>query len=67
MARLLNQQRAIRLLQRHGWTRTIGGKHAVKMQKPECRPITLPRHRGRDYSKGLTRAILKQAGIRNNI
>ena len=59
----LNQRSAIKLLRRHGWSQTIGGKHAVKMTKPGHRPITLPRHRGRDYGPGLTQAILKQAGL----
>jgi ribosomal protein L13E len=44
--------------------RTTGGKHQVKMVKRGHRPITLPRHKGRDYSRGLTAAILKQAGLR---
>ena len=45
----MNQKSAIAVLTAHGWRQTIGGKHAVKMVKPTCRPITLPRHRGRDY------------------
>jgi predicted RNA binding protein YcfA (HicA-like mRNA interferase family) len=61
--RPLNQRSAIRLLTAHGWTRTVGGKHNVKMTRQGRRPITLPAHRGRDYSPGLTRAILRQAGI----
>jgi predicted RNA binding protein YcfA (HicA-like mRNA interferase family) len=60
---VLNQAAAIFLLRRNGWSQTTGGKHAVKMTKPGHRPITLPRHRGRDYGPGLTRAILKQAGL----
>lgn len=48
---VLNQKSAKRLLQQNGWTDTRGGKHAVKMEKRGCRPITLPRHKGRDYSK----------------
>ncbi len=59
----LNQRRAIKLLEEHGWEKTAGGKHGVKMRKPGSRPITLPRHRGQDYSRGLSRAILRQAGI----
>ena len=27
------------------------------------RPITLPKHKGGDYSNGLSRSILKAAGI----
>jgi predicted RNA binding protein YcfA (HicA-like mRNA interferase family) len=63
VSKVLSQKAAIRLLVAHGWTRTTGGKHNVKMTKPGSRPITLPRHRGRDYGAGLTRAILRQAGI----
>ena len=59
----LNQRAAIKLLKSHGWTQTAGGKHAVKMTKTGRRPITLPRHRGVEYGPGLTRAILKQAGL----
>jgi hypothetical protein len=47
-----SQATAIRLLERHGWARKTGGKHQVKMVKPGHRPITLPRHKGRDYSRG---------------
>jgi predicted RNA binding protein YcfA (HicA-like mRNA interferase family) len=60
----LNQRRAIKLLEQHGWVRQRGGKHQIKMVKPGRRPITLPRHRGRDYSPGLSAAILRQAGLR---
>jgi predicted RNA binding protein YcfA (HicA-like mRNA interferase family) len=61
--RTINQKYAIALLQEHGWALTRGGKHAVKMTKAGERPITLPMHRGRDYGRGLTRAILRQAGL----
>jgi len=64
VAATLNQKTAIRLLEEHGWTRTTGGKHQVKMIKAGRRPITLPSHKGRDYSSGLTAAILRQAGLR---
>lgn len=59
----MNQKRFIALLRRRGWRLETGGKHQVKMTKPGRRPITLPAHRGRDYSKGLTAAILRQAGL----
>lgn len=59
----LNQKKAIKLLEQNGWTRSRGGKHVVKMTKQGERPITLPHHKGRDYSKGLTAAILRQAGL----
>jgi predicted RNA binding protein YcfA (HicA-like mRNA interferase family) len=60
----LNQKKAIKLLKENGWTQVRGGKHQVKMTKPGCRPITLPLHKGRDYSPGLSQAILRQAGLR---
>jgi predicted RNA binding protein YcfA (HicA-like mRNA interferase family) len=63
MSKLLSQKRAKRLLKDHGWEQTSGGKHVVKMAKDGERPITLPQHRGQDYSLDLTRAILSQAGI----
>jgi predicted RNA binding protein YcfA (HicA-like mRNA interferase family) len=63
MGKLLSQKTAIRLLGKHGWTQSVGGKHNVKMTKAGERPITLPKHKGQDYSLGLTKAILTQAGI----
>jgi predicted RNA binding protein YcfA (HicA-like mRNA interferase family) len=59
----MNQKSAIALLSLNGWTQVRGGKHAVKMVKPGARPVTLPRHNGSTYGKGLASAILKQAGI----
>ena len=63
MANLLNQKTAVKLLEEHGWTEGVGGKHNVKMVKEGHRPITLPKHKGQDYSQGLTRSILRHAGI----
>ena len=60
----LDQRTAQKLLERHGWTPTTGGKHAVKMRKPGHRPITLPKHRGAQCGRGLTHEILRQAGLR---
>jgi predicted RNA binding protein YcfA (HicA-like mRNA interferase family) len=51
------------LLERHGWTLSRGGKHVVKMTKPGCRPITLPRHKGQTYGKGPDAQIRRQAGL----
>lgn len=59
----VNQKTAIKLLESHGWRKTKGGNHVVKMEKDGMRPITLPMHKGQDYSKNLTAAILKQAGV----
>ena len=64
LPRVLNQKSAKELLERNGWTETLGGKHNVKMEKPGQRPITLPKHRGQDYSRGLRDAILRQAGLK---
>jgi predicted RNA binding protein YcfA (HicA-like mRNA interferase family) len=57
---VLNQKRAKKLAEENGWTEAQGGKHNVKMEKPGYRPVTLPHHRGKDYSKGLAAAIRKQ-------
>lgn len=59
----MNQKDWIRLLTEHGWTRETGGKHQVKMTKRGSRPITLPMHKGKDYSPGLTAAIRRQSGL----
>jgi predicted RNA binding protein YcfA (HicA-like mRNA interferase family) len=64
LPRVLNQRTAKRLLQAHGWTETVGGKHVVKMTKPGHRPITLPAYKRRDYPPGLTAAILREAGLK---
>jgi predicted RNA binding protein YcfA (HicA-like mRNA interferase family) len=58
-----NQKSMRKLLIDNGWTEDRGGKHVVKMTKPDERPITLPMHKGRDYGKGLERSILRQAGL----
>jgi predicted RNA binding protein YcfA (HicA-like mRNA interferase family) len=64
LPRVLNQRTAKRLLEDHGWKEERGGKHVVKMTKPGHRPITLPHHRGDDYSPSLAAAILRQAGLK---
>lgn len=63
MSKLLSQKTARKVLEGHGWSKTTGGKHNVKMEKAGMRPITLPWHKGADYSIGLSRAILKAAEI----
>ncbi len=60
----MTQREVRKLLEQHGWQCTAGGKHGVKMVKDGHRPITLPHHRGADYSPGLFASILKQAGLR---
>lgn len=63
LPRTLSQKTACKLLEASGWIEERGGKHVVKMVKKGCRPITLPKHKGQDYSVALSRAILKQAGL----
>ena len=58
-----SQREWIKALEDEGWLRERGGKHQVKMVKPGKRPITLPQHKGRTYSKGLDAAIRRQAGL----
>lgn len=64
LPKTMTQREAKSLLESNGWKATIGGKHSVKMVKKGCRPITLPMHNGQAYPKGLTEAILKQAGLK---
>jgi hypothetical protein len=61
--KLINQKSGRKLLEKAGYIKTEGGKHSVKMEKEGKPPITLPKHRGQDYSKDLSRAIMRQAGI----
>lgn len=64
LPRVLSQRSAKELLEAHGWTESLGGKHNVKMIKSGHRPITLLMHRGGDYSRDLTAAILREAGLK---
>jgi predicted RNA binding protein YcfA (HicA-like mRNA interferase family) len=64
MANLLSQKTARKLLEANGWTCTTGGKHVIKMEKEGERPITLPKHRGQMYSKGLSAAIRRAAKLK---
>lgn len=63
LPRLLSQRTAVRLLAREGWALSRGGKHAVKMRREGRRPITLPHAHGETYSRGLTLAIYREAGL----
>lgn len=63
LPKTINQKGMIKLLISHGWRKTKGGKHNVKMEKDGCRPITLPMHGGQHYSKDLTARILREAGL----
>jgi predicted RNA binding protein YcfA (HicA-like mRNA interferase family) len=64
LPRTMNQKEAQRLLESDGWVFSRGGNHNIKMTKPGERPITLPMHKGQQYSRGLTASILRQAGLK---
>jgi predicted RNA binding protein YcfA (HicA-like mRNA interferase family) len=66
LPRVISQRTGKKLLEDNGWTETLSGKHVVKMEKPGHRPITLPMHKGRDYSRDLTDQILRQAGLKGS-
>ncbi len=63
LPKTISQKSGRKLLEGHGWSKTQGGKHNIKMEKTGERPITLPKHRGQEYSVDLTQRILKQAGL----
>lgn len=60
MADLLSQTTAKKFAEEIGWTETQGGKHSVKMEKPGCRPVTLPHHGGKQWGKDLSARVRKQ-------
>lgn len=64
LPRTMNQREAQALLESNGWIETRGGNHVVKMAKAGNRPITLPMHKGQQYSRDLTARILRQAGLK---
>ncbi len=59
----MTQKQWIKLLEKAGWRRETGGKHQVKMTKQGQRPITLPEHKRRAYSKGFEAELRRQAGL----
>jgi predicted RNA binding protein YcfA (HicA-like mRNA interferase family) len=66
LTKVHNQKSLKKLLRKNGWTETQGGKHVVKMEKPgEPRPMTLPHHRGQDYSTSMTASILRDTGLKD--
>jgi predicted RNA binding protein YcfA (HicA-like mRNA interferase family) len=65
LPKVLNHDSAKALLEANGWVATIGGKHSTKMEKSGApRPITIPRHKGRDWGPRLRNDVLKQAGLK---
>ena len=59
----MTQKEWIKLLTADGWAVERGGKHQTKMTKPGHRPITLPEHKQRPYSKGFEAALRRQTGL----
>jgi predicted RNA binding protein YcfA (HicA-like mRNA interferase family) len=59
----LNYRRAVKLLRQNGYAVGKQAKHGTKMVNEGEPPIILPRHGARDYGIGLTRSIVKQAGL----
>ncbi|GHS87219.1 hypothetical protein AGMMS49957_06710 [Synergistales bacterium] len=53
----------IRLLERHGFTQIDQTGSHVKMRNGDNITVVVPMHKGRDIGRGLTTAILRQAGI----
>jgi len=64
LPRVATQREMQTLMEANGWTKTVGGKHSVKMEKPGERPVTLPMHKGAKYGMDLTARILRQAGLK---
>ena len=60
------QKQWIKRLQRAGWALGRGGKHQVKMTKDGRRPITLPEHKRRPYSKGFEAQLRREAGLQGD-
>lgn len=65
LPKVLNHDSMKNLLESAGWVATTGGKHSTKMEKTGARPITVPRHKGRDYGAQLRSAILREAGLKS--
>jgi predicted RNA binding protein YcfA (HicA-like mRNA interferase family) len=57
------QKQWIKRLEREGWSFGRGKNHQVKMTKDGHRPITLPEHKRRAYSKGFEAALRREAGL----
>lgn len=60
------QKALIKMLKDHGWERSVGGRHQVKMTRDGHRPVTIPEFKGETLPVGLSQAILKQAGIEDD-
>src|ERR1700722_7111646 len=61
----LNYRAAVRLLVQNGYSMGTPARHGTKMVKEGASPVILPRHGNRSYGKGLTHAIVTQAGLQS--
>jgi predicted RNA binding protein YcfA (HicA-like mRNA interferase family) len=60
----MNGKQLRKRLEEHGWVLDrISGSHHI-MIKDHCRSIPIPMHGKTDLPKGVVKAILKQAGIK---
>jgi len=60
------QKQWIKRLEGEGWSFGRGNKHQVKMTKPGHRPITLPEHKRRAYSKGFEAQLRREADLKDD-
>jgi len=56
----------IRLLEQHGFVKISQEGSHVKMRDRENTTVIIPVHQNKDLKKGLTMAILRQAGLTDN-
>lgn len=63
MPKTVNHDTLKTILEANGWDCEVGGKHVTKMVKAGERPITIPRHSGKDFGPRLRGSILKAAGL----
>jgi predicted RNA binding protein YcfA (HicA-like mRNA interferase family) len=60
---VLKPNELIHLLEQHGFVKISQESSHVKMRNQGNKTIIIPVHQGKDLKKGLTMAILRQAGI----
>ena len=61
----MKSRELIKLIENGGWVfvRQVGS-HKIYEKTGERRPLVVPEHGSKELKKGLTLAILKQAGLR---
>ena len=56
----------LRLLQKHGWVKVRQkGSHIMLRHREKPERMTIPYHASKEVKKGLLKAVLKQAGIKD--